>query len=106
MKSRLPWLPADLARRYARAYSTRVERLLGNALSLEDLGAAFGDGLYEAEVDYLVRNEWATTAEDVLWRRSKLGLHVSKETAQRLALRLPALVGAASFQEMPHAAGA
>ena len=106
LRGRLPWLPAELARRYARAYGTRVERLLGCARSVEDLGEAFGSGLYEAEVDYLVRNEWAVTAEDVLWRRSKLGLHVAQETVQRLSARLPALVGAASFLEMPHAAGA
>ena len=43
-----------------------------------------GDGLYEAEVDYLRRHEWAVTAEDILWRRSKLGLHVGAETVARL----------------------
>jgi len=106
LQGRLPWLPAELARRYARAYGTRVERLLGSARSMEDLGEAFGGGLYEAEVDYLVRNEWAATAEDILWRRSKLGLHVSQETVERLSTRLPALLNAASFQEIPHAADA
>jgi glycerol-3-phosphate dehydrogenase len=52
------------------------------------LGEDLGGGLYGAEVDYLVRREWARTAEDILWRRSKLGLHVSKQTAGRLAARL------------------
>ena len=79
-----PWLPAPLARRYARAYGTRVERFVGGA-GLEALGEHLGDGLYEAEIDYLIRNEWALTAEDILWRRSKLGLHVSKETRDRLS---------------------
>ena len=79
-----PWLPADLARRYARAYGTRVAALLGAARGLDDLGEHLGDGLYEAEVDYLTRYEWARTDEDVLWRRSKLGLHVDDETAARL----------------------
>jgi len=78
-----PWLPAPLARRYARAYGTRVERFVGGA-GLEALGEHLGDGLYEAEIDYLIRNEWAHTAEDILWRRSKLGLHVSEETRARL----------------------
>jgi glycerol-3-phosphate dehydrogenase len=106
LQRRLPWLPAELARRYARAYGTRVERLLGNARSLGDLGEAFGAGLYEAEIEYLVRNEWAASAEDVLWRRTKLGLHVAPETAQRVATRLPALAGARSNHEIHHAADA
>ncbi len=79
-----PWLPADLARRYARAYGTRVETLLGRARGLADLGEDLGGGLYEAEVDYLMDQEWALRAEDILWRRSKLGLHVSAETTARL----------------------
>ena len=83
-----PWLPEALARRYARAYGTRVDRLLAGARSLADLGEDFGDGLFEAEINYLVDQEWAQTAEDILWRRSKLGLHVSAETARRLAARL------------------
>ncbi len=78
------WLPPELARRYARAYGSRVAALLDGARDLRDLGEPLGDGLYEAEVDYLVRNEWARTAEDILFRRSKLGLHVSDETAARL----------------------
>ena len=80
-----PWLPAALARRYARAYGTRVERLLESAGRLEDLGEPLGEGLYAAEVDYLVREEWAQTEEDVLFRRSKLGLHVADQTRQWLA---------------------
>ena len=83
-----PWLPEALARRYARAYGTRVDRLLAGARSLAELGEDFGDGLFEAEINYLVDQEWAQTAEDILWRRSKLGLHVSAETARRLAARL------------------
>ena len=80
-----PWLPEALARRYARAYGTRVDRLLAGARSLENLGEDYGGGLYESEIDYLISQEWAQTAEDILWRRSKLGLHVSAETAKRLA---------------------
>ena len=51
---------------------------------LGDLGERLGEGLYEAEVEYLRQYEWAQTAEDVLWRRSKLGLHVGATTAARL----------------------
>jgi glycerol-3-phosphate dehydrogenase len=86
--ARHAWLPAPLARRYARAYGTRVERLLRDAAGLDDLGEDFGDGLYEAEVDYLMRHEWAVTDEDILWRRSKLALHVSDATVARLRARL------------------
>ena len=79
-----PWLPTDLAQRYARAYGTRTEALLGDARSVDDLGRDFGAGLHEREVAYLASNEWAATAEDILWRRSKLGLHAPKETAAAL----------------------
>ena len=91
VRKRWPELPADLLRRYARAYGTRTERLLGNARATADLGKPFGDGLFEAEVDYLVRNEWALTAEDVLWRRSKLGLHVAPSTVKLLTAFLGAV---------------
>jgi glycerol-3-phosphate dehydrogenase len=57
---------------------------LGAAQSWADLGEDFGAGLTAAEVDYLVRREWAHSADDILWRRSKLGLHVPVETAQRI----------------------
>jgi len=84
LQRRWSWLPADLIRRYARAYGTRVHRILDGANGLNDLGAHFGDGLYGREVEYLVGAEWAMTAADVLWRRSKLGLHVSAETIASL----------------------
>ncbi|WP_174873777.1 glycerol-3-phosphate dehydrogenase [Vogesella oryzae] len=71
-----PWLPATLAARLARAYGSSVYALLGSADSLAALGAEIQPGLYEAELRYLVDKEWATTAEDILWRRSKLRLHL------------------------------
>ena len=80
-----PWLPAELAYRYARAYGTRAERLLDGRRSLEALGQGFGAGLYEAELDYLRDQEWARTADDVLWRRSKLGLHLDPAGYQQVA---------------------
>jgi glycerol-3-phosphate dehydrogenase len=83
-----PWLPESVARRYALAYGTRIDSVLSGAHSLAGLGNDFGGGLYEAEVDYLIRHEWARTAEDILWRRTKLGLHVSEATAAKLAERL------------------
>lgn len=84
LRQRFPFLPEALAYRLARAYGTRADRLLGKARSMEDLGEDFGAGLTRAEVDYLIHEEWAVTAEDILWRRSKLGLHVPAGTAGRL----------------------
>ncbi len=84
LKRQYPWLPAALARRYAHAYGTRAERLLGDAKNVADLGSEIGDGLHEAEINYLTFYEWALTPNDILWRRSKLGLHVSPATVGRL----------------------
>ncbi len=71
------FLTADHARRLVRAYGTRVERLLGKATRLDDLGMRFGADLTAAELRYMMTTEWAQTADDVLWRRSKLGLRFS-----------------------------
>ena len=73
-----------MLRRYARAYGTRAERILAGHQRPEELGEDLGGGLYEAEVQYLVAHEWANTLEDILWRRSKLSLHVHSGTEQRL----------------------
>ncbi|MGB5102743.1 MAG: glycerol-3-phosphate dehydrogenase [Steroidobacteraceae bacterium] len=81
---RYPWLPATLLRRYARAYGTRVERLLGPARDMAGLGEEVLPGLYAAEIDHLRRVEWAMTAEDILWRRTKLGLGLPPESAATL----------------------
>lgn len=77
-----PWLPEAMARRLARAHGARINLVLGDARCLGDLGAEVAPGLHEVELRYLMREEWATTTEDVLWRRSKLGLHFSP--AERL----------------------
>ncbi|MDR5751597.1 MULTISPECIES: glycerol-3-phosphate dehydrogenase [unclassified Caballeronia] len=83
-----PWLPPALARRYARAYGTRAARVIGAARSVEELGEAFAPGLYEAELRYLRDNEWALRAEDVLWRRSKLGLHIGRASLDEVSRRI------------------
>jgi glycerol-3-phosphate dehydrogenase len=85
VKQRWTFLRADQADRLARAYGTRIEKVLGAARRMEDLGGEIGAGLTRAEVDYLRANEWAADAEDVLWRRSKLGLHMSDAERERLA---------------------
>ncbi|NCC22907.1 MAG: glycerol-3-phosphate dehydrogenase [Alphaproteobacteria bacterium] len=78
-KARYPWLPEDLLRRYARAYGTRMDIVLEGKASLESLGREVCEGLYEAEIAYLGRYEFARTAGDVLWRRTKLGLHMAAD---------------------------
>ena len=83
-RQRWSWLPEDLRERYARAYGTRMHRMLAGANGTNDLGVHLGDGLYGREVEYLVGTEWAMSAADVLWRRSKLGLHVGPETVAAL----------------------
>jgi len=79
LRAEFPWLPGAMADRLAHAYGTRVGKLLGTARCLADLGTDLGGGLTLAEIDYLVAEEWAQTGEDVLWRRTKLGLHMSEE---------------------------
>jgi glycerol-3-phosphate dehydrogenase len=68
------WMPRPLVTRLSQAYGTRLKVLLGSAGALADLGRHFGGGLYEAEIRYLREKEFARTADDVLWRRTKLGL--------------------------------
>ncbi|MEC9068200.1 MAG: glycerol-3-phosphate dehydrogenase [Pseudomonadota bacterium] len=85
-----PWLPAATARRMARAYGTRIERVIGEARAPDGLGRDLGGGLSEAEVDYMRREEMAQTSEDVLWRRSKLGLHLPQEAHENVAASLAA----------------
>lgn len=88
LTTRYPELPAPLLRRLARAYGTRTETLLADARTVADLGQDFGGGLYAREIDYLVEHEWARAAEDILFRRSKMGLHVPPGTAEAIAAYL------------------
>ena len=76
---RWPFLSEPHAKRLLRAYGTRVERILDEAQSMDDLGPCFVGDLTGAEVRYLVEHEWAETAEDVLYRRSKLGLKATPD---------------------------
>lgn len=80
-----PWLNATMLHRLARTYGTRLETVLGSAQSVSDLGYHYGHGLYQKEVDYLLDQEFARSAEDILKRRTKLGLYLSPD--QQTALR-------------------
>ncbi len=85
LRGQLPALPERHLQRLVRAYGTRSRKLLDGIRRVEDLGVSFGGGLYEHEVRYLISEEWARTADDILWRRSKLGLRLNAEERRRLA---------------------
>lgn len=94
---RFPWLPVAVRERYARAYGTRLVRMIGAARNLPMMGEEVLPGLYEREIDYLCGYEWAQTAADILWRRSKLGLHLPPDSQTRLdawLARIPRQSGA------------
>jgi glycerol-3-phosphate dehydrogenase len=73
-KATYDWLPRALLYRLVRSYGTAISKIVGTATSLGDLGTEVAPNLYEAELHYLMANEWACRADDVLWRRTKLGL--------------------------------
>lgn len=78
------WLTDSVKQRLLQTYGTRMELILANCHTMEDLGQHFGQGLYQVEVDYLVNQEWAETSEDILWRRTKLGLAFTSHEKQTL----------------------
>lgn len=84
LRAEYPFLSNDLVKRLVRLYGTRTRNLVGDAASLTDLGRCFGADLYEAEVRYLMAQEWAVESADVLWRRTKLGLRLSTEDVSAL----------------------
>lgn len=81
---RAPWLDERGVKRLTRLYGTEALAILGDAQSEADLGRAFGGGLTEAELTHLIENEWAEQAEDVIWRRTKLGLVLDEEQVASL----------------------
>ncbi len=84
LRAEYPGLPDPLLGRIAAAYGTRARRLLGNSRTPTDLGAEVVKGLHEREIEYLRDEEWAVTADDILYRRSKLALHLPADAAVRL----------------------
>ena len=77
MQKRYPTMDDALLLRLCHAYGTRVTLVLGDGTPAPELGQHFGQGLYEAEARYLINHEWATSADDIMWRRTKLGVHLS-----------------------------
>jgi glycerol-3-phosphate dehydrogenase len=79
LQQQYTWLAPDIIRRYAKNYGTLTYDLLKDAKNIKDLGKYFAAGLYEREIQYLITHEWAQSSDDILWRRSKLGLQFSLE---------------------------
>ncbi len=95
IKRDYPWMPRALRQHYGRLYGTRIAQIVGEATSLDGLGRHFGGQLYEAEVAYLMKHEWAQTAEDILWRRTKHRLHLTEAEQQAFAAWFEAYAEAA-----------
>ncbi|MGM0984114.1 MAG: glycerol-3-phosphate dehydrogenase [Pseudomonadota bacterium] len=98
-----PFLDAFQARRYARTYGSLCRIFLDDKGSQSALGPAFGAGLTAAEVDYLVEQEWARSLEDILWRRTKLALHLNAVQTRRLANYLNDRLGLGEDSPLPPA---
>ena len=92
-----PSLPIDYLARLARRHGSRTERVLKGVRSMSDLGELFGAGatlLSEREIDYCIREEWARKPDDILWRRTKCGLHMDVAERVRAATFIDARVAA------------
>ncbi len=85
-----PWLPEALAQHYARLYGTRAKDVMNGARDVAGLGRHFGGLLYQCEIDYLRNTEWARTAQDILDRRTKHGLHLTPEQRSQVAVYMGA----------------
>lgn len=92
IRDKFDWVPIEIASRWATTYGSRTWRMLEGVRSLSDLGEHIGGGLYTREVDYLCSEEWATTAHDILWRRSKLGLFTTPAEQEKLQQYLAKVV--------------
>jgi glycerol-3-phosphate dehydrogenase len=79
------WLPRKIINRYVRSYGTLSHEICAGISSMDEMGQNFGAGLYQREVEYLIAQEWAVDLEDIIWRRSKLGLHLTQAEKDTLA---------------------
>ena len=85
LQAKYSWLRTQMINRYVRNYGTLCETFLAKCAAIEDMGTDFGGGLYQAEVDYLIESEWASDLDDILWRRTKMGMVLSSSQKQQLA---------------------
>lgn len=91
------FLPVDVVTRYCRAYGTRIDILLDGVTNIRGMGRDFGGGFYEKEIFYLLNHELAQNLDDILWRRTKLGLHLEKKTLVALEALMPEYLKAAGL---------
>ncbi len=84
LKREFFWLPEKLIKRYAKSYGSKVRILLKNCSNLEDMGKDLGNFIFEKEIEYLMQFEDAMALEDIIWRRSKFGLHISDKTKENI----------------------
>jgi glycerol-3-phosphate dehydrogenase len=96
-KAEYNFLPEDVVVRYANAYGTRMDVLLDGVTTLKGMGRSFEGVLFEKEILYLINHEFAKSADDILWRRSKLGLHLEKKTILALEAAMPDYLKAAGL---------
>ena len=99
MTRKYPFLSPANVRRMFRAYGTDADKIIGSARSAADMGKSFGP-LTEREVEWLITKEWARNADDILWRRSKLGLHMSEEEQDGLRHYFAAASGAKTLKRV------
>ncbi|PKH25765.1 glycerol-3-phosphate dehydrogenase [Enterobacterales bacterium CwR94] len=85
LRRRYGFISEGMARHFARTYGSNSEKILANASSLDALGEHFGHEFYEAELRYLVENEWVRELDDAIWRRTKQGMWLTSEQQQRIA---------------------
>jgi glycerol-3-phosphate dehydrogenase len=79
-----PWLDKDAKSRYLKTYGVLTEKILSGRSAMHEMGIHFGQSLYQAEVDYLIQEEWAQSIDDILWRRTKLGLSLNEHERAKL----------------------
>lgn len=101
-----PQLPAAMIRRFSRSYGTLAIKFLGKAQTTQELGQHFGSDLYQAEVNYLIEQEWARHANDILWRRTKQGLHLNDEQKTQLQDYVACKLGQKTLAAYPSSAQA
>ncbi len=90
LQQQYPWVPEALLTRWVASYGTLTLQVLAGIETMAGLGIEFGAGLYQREVDYLLAQEWASTSEDILWRRTKLGLRFTAQQCDALEQYLKA----------------
>lgn len=101
IKKDFPFLTDSWAKRLIRAYGTEAAEILGDAKAASDLGEDFGETIYARELDWAVAKEWVKTADDFLWRRSKLGLRTSREQNLRISAYIQQKAGALALDDFP-----